>query len=81
MTSVNEMSRKSAQTRSAKLNLSQGPGQGYLNCHVKVIAMHTIVLLLLLQGRMNYCLRNKCPSGYAFIKGFPFKLDSHGSFR
>ena len=33
------------------------------------------------KGRMNYCLRNKCPNGYAFIKGFPIKLDNHGSFR
>ncbi|CAB3999647.1 Hypothetical predicted protein [Paramuricea clavata] len=32
-------------------------------------------------GRMNFCLRNKCSKGYdAFIEGFPFKLDSHGSF-
>ena len=23
-----------------------------------------------LQGRMNYCLKNKCPKGYAFIKDF-----------
>ena len=30
---------------------------------------------------MNYCLRNDCPKGYAFIKGFPYQLDSFGSFR
>ncbi|CAB4013488.1 Hypothetical predicted protein [Paramuricea clavata] len=31
-------------------------------------------------GRMNYCFRNKCPKGYAFFKGVPFRLDNHGSF-
>ncbi|CAB4000836.1 dual 3, 5 -cyclic-AMP and -GMP phosphodiesterase 11-like, partial [Paramuricea clavata] len=31
-------------------------------------------------GRMNSCFRNKCPKGYAFLKGVPFKLDIHGSF-
>ncbi|XP_028392647.1 uncharacterized protein LOC114517187 [Dendronephthya gigantea] len=31
--------------------------------------------------RMNYCLRNQCPNGYAYIKELVnFKLDSHGSF-
>ena len=29
-----------------------------------------IVILLLLQGRMKYCLRNKCPKGYALYQDF-----------
>jgi hypothetical protein len=33
------------------------------------------------QGRMNYCLRNKCPMGYAYMAGLPNKMDSFGSFR
>ena len=47
----------------------------------RIHMQYDYTILLVSQGRMNYCLRNKCPKGYAFIQGFPLKLDSHGSFR